>query len=378
MALQLIPLGPPATDSFTPLSQIGQSFFKQYDDGRKRAIEDQRKAALAEESKRTNGNVNLGSLGKTLLGVGDLEGALTAARLAEAQGDRQFLRQTNERDFQYRQQQDAVTNQRANQQVDLQKRALEGGRVPAGFRATAGGGFEPIPGGPEDPVYKRTSAEATAKPRDLPFNVVKELGERGGAAGDFSRISSGFKDEFAGYKYGALGDAANTLGRNTSIGNFGEQSQWWQEYQSKKNIIRNQLFGSALTATEAGEFNKADINPGMTPQQVRTNLQRQTEAAKRAAGKLASYYIKSGVDPERIEAALGYPLADLGVTIPAQRPGAVQSAPLPPLGGAQPQQPAQQPGPPPARLPFGQRAQQLMQSGMSKTEAFNQMQSEGY
>lgn len=40
MALQLIPLGPPATDSFTPLSQIGQSFFKNYDDGRKRKLED--------------------------------------------------------------------------------------------------------------------------------------------------------------------------------------------------------------------------------------------------------------------------------------------------------------------------------------------------
>ena len=40
MALQLIPLGPPAFDSFTPLSQIGQSFFKQYDDGRKRKLED--------------------------------------------------------------------------------------------------------------------------------------------------------------------------------------------------------------------------------------------------------------------------------------------------------------------------------------------------
>ena len=40
MALQLIPLGPPATDSFTPLSQIGSSFFKQYDDARKRRFED--------------------------------------------------------------------------------------------------------------------------------------------------------------------------------------------------------------------------------------------------------------------------------------------------------------------------------------------------
>jgi len=40
MALQLIPLGPPASDSFTPLSQIGKSFFSNYDDARKRRFED--------------------------------------------------------------------------------------------------------------------------------------------------------------------------------------------------------------------------------------------------------------------------------------------------------------------------------------------------
>jgi len=367
MALQLIPLGPPATDSFTPLSQIGKSFFSNYDDARKRAIEDQRKAALAEESKRTNGNVNLGSLGKTLLGVGDLEGALTAARLAESQGDRQFLRQTNERDFNYRQQQDAEANRLRQGGLDLQRKTLEGGRVPAGYRPTSAGGYEPIPGGPEDPAKKRADAEAVGKfnKKDLPFNVVKELGERGGAAGDFNRIAGGFKDDFAGYKLGSVvGEAANTLGRNTNVGNFGEQAQWWQEYQSKKNIIRNQLFGSALTATEAGEFNKADINPGMTPDQVRTNLQRQATAAKRAAGTLAKYYITTGVDPMQIEAALGYPLADLGITAPA--------GPAMPSGVA-PQQSA-----PPARLPFGQRFQQLTQSGMSKSDAFTQMQSEGY
>jgi hypothetical protein len=367
MALQLIPLGPPSFDSFTPLSQIGKSFSSNYDDARKRAIEDQRKAALAEESARTNGNVNLGSLGKTLLGVGDLEGALTAARLAETQGDRQFLRQTNERDFGYRQQQDAETNRQRQEALNLQREIANRKTVSEGYRALPGGGYEAIPGGPQDPAKIRADAEArnAAKPKDLAFNVVKELGERGAAAGDFNRIAGGFKDEFAGYKLGSVvGEAANTLGRNTNVGNFGEQAQWWQEYQSKKNIIRNQLFGSALTATEAGEFNKADINPGMTPDQVRTNLQRQAAAAKRAAGTLAKYYITTGVDPVQIEAALGYPLADLGIT--------------PPAGPAMPSGVAPQQSAPPARLPFGQRFQQLTQSGMSKSDAFTQMQSEGY
>ena len=375
MALQLIPLGAPATDSFTPLSQIGTSFFKQYDDARKRAIEDQRKAALAEESARTNGNVNLSSLGKTLLGVGDLEGALTAARLAETQSDRQFQRLTNERDFQYRQGQDAQTNRRADQSLDLQRRTIEGGRVPAGFRTNASGGFEPIPGGPEDPAYKRATAEATGKldKKDLPFNVVNELGKRGGIAADFSRLNDNFKDDYAGYKGSFLGEAANTLGRNTNLGGFGDQAQWWQDYQTKKNVTRHQLFGSALTATEAGEFNKADITPGMTPQQVRANLQRQTEAAKKAAGKLAGYYAQRGYDPASIETAVGFPLSELGINMPSTKPGSVQSAPLPPAGVPTPPT-----GQGAAKPSMRERFQQLTQSGMSKTDAFNQMQAEGY
>ena len=40
MALQLIPLGAPAVDTYTPLAQLGQTFFKQYDDARKRKFED--------------------------------------------------------------------------------------------------------------------------------------------------------------------------------------------------------------------------------------------------------------------------------------------------------------------------------------------------
>jgi hypothetical protein len=40
MALQLIPLGAPAVDTYTPLAQLGQTFFRQYDDARKRKFED--------------------------------------------------------------------------------------------------------------------------------------------------------------------------------------------------------------------------------------------------------------------------------------------------------------------------------------------------
>ncbi len=77
----------------------------------------------------------------------------------------------------------------------------------------------------------------------------------------------GFDDNFAGQPLG-LGELRNSIGR-TFGGGPQQQAEWWQDYQTKKNITRNNLFGSALTATEKGEFEKADINPSMDPKVIR-------------------------------------------------------------------------------------------------------------
>jgi hypothetical protein len=92
------------------------------------------------------------------------------------------------------------------------------------------------------------------------------------------------------------------------------------------------LFGSALTVTEKNEFDKANINPGMTPQAIKANLKIQREATQRAAAKLAKTYVKMGYEPDQIEAALGVPLAGLGISAPAagkQGPAGKGSAPAP-------------------------------------------------
>lgn len=179
--------------------------------------------------------------------------------------------------------------------------------------------FRPQPQEPLVPVEQpdgtvvytpRSQAAGKAVPpprrdaRGLPPTAIKELGEKGEAATNFIRLSGTFKDEFGGKGSAIVGDAQNLIGRNLGMGKS-EQADWWQDYQMQKNLIRNKLFGSALTASEASEFDKAAITPGMKPDIIRLNLARQKAAAVRAAKKLASAYKTGGYNEQQIFEALG-------------------------------------------------------------------------
>lgn len=161
------------------------------------------------------------------------------------------------------------------------------------------------------------SVPASDKPsRPLPQNAINALTEAGSTYEDFRRLSGSFDDGYGGFISDTAGNAANWSGRNLPGTGFAESAQWWQDYQNQKNIVRNKLFGSALTATEKGEFDKANITPGMQPTTIRANLQLQHDAALRAAKKLAQVQVLQGYSPDVIEAAIGLPLGDIGVDVP--------------------------------------------------------------
>jgi hypothetical protein len=188
--------------------------------------------------------------------------------------------------------------------------------IPNAYQPRPEGGLTFIPGGPADPevVARLAGVRGEAKPgRPLPAMTIKDLGTKGQAVDDMGRLTEGFQDGYGGYGTSWAGDITNTLGRNVGAG-FGDQANWWQDYQSRKNVVRNQLFGSALTAQEKGEFDKADISPGMTPAAIRANLARQQNAVTNAARKMATAYAQQGYSRDAIEAALGMPLDALGGT----------------------------------------------------------------
>lgn len=177
----------------------------------------------------------------------------------------------------------------------------------------------------ENPNDPRLQYAPRNNQRPLSRPVVNDLAEKGEAAFKTREFETSFQDEYGGWGNRVIGEGANYAARNFGVGNEAG-AEWWQNYNRQKNITRNKLFGSALTAKESGEWEKADINPGMTPKAIRANLAIQRAATERAARKLANTYVRQGASPEMIEDALGYSLDELGVELPGR-----QNAAAPPV-----------------------------------------------
>lgn len=208
---------------------------------------------------------------------------------AKTKIDQQF----KEREFGYRQQNDA-----ANREVTMRGQDVTSkGQDLADTRAR------------ESTALKNTS-------RPLPPKAIDDLSKASAQYENVSRLVNTFKGEYGGQPI--LGETRNLAGR--TFGDDSGQAQWWQDYQDQKNLIRNQLFGSALTVTERNEFDKAQISPGMSPKEIEKNLARQQSAAERALQKLSNVYRKGGYNAEQLDELTGSLTA---------KPIAPTAAPLP-------------------------------------------------
>jgi hypothetical protein len=179
-----------------------------------------------------------------------------------------------------------MTDARGRELADIQRQT---GRIPQGYRLNPTGELEPIPGGPAE-IGKA-----------LPNPAINALGSAGAAVEDTRRLTSSFQPGYGGKTI--LGDMSNTLGR--VMGDSTGQAQWWQDMDALQNRTRNELFGSALTATELAAWNKTSITPRMDPEQIRQNLQRRQEIEARAASKLARAYEAGGYNKTQIRELLG-------------------------------------------------------------------------
>lgn len=224
------------------------------------------------------------------------------------------------------------------------------------------GGQRFIKGGAGDPEYIKSISEARQKPREFSVSDITKLSEEGGKFANIKGFADTFQDRFAGYKAPVIGNAAMTAGRflpESIVGpNMTEGATWWQGYDRFKNVVRNDLFGSALTTNEQAAFERADINAGMTPEQIRKNLATQQAIAENGLKRKANALIQSGFDPKAIGATFGLKLEDIGIAVEPKRGGA--------------QQPAPQSGAPPAgssRLPAGVTPEQAISEAKAAVAA---------
>jgi hypothetical protein len=203
--------------------------------------------------------------------------------------------------------------------LDLKERSLnatiEGGKVPSGFQRQSDGTLAPIKGGPQDPEYIRGTTALKEKPRNMSISDITKLSEEGGKFANITGFVNDFKDEYAGKTI--LGEGANVAGRYLPEGLVGkstkEGADWWQGYDRYKNVVRNELFGSALTATEKAAFEKADVSPRMDSQTIKSNLNKQKSIVESAIKRKATAAIEAGYKPEAIASAYGVSLESLGI-----------------------------------------------------------------
>ncbi|RAI28274.1 hypothetical protein, partial [Rhodoplanes serenus] len=123
---------------WSPLNRIGDAIGQYRRDARmKEAIDEARATGKP-----------LDQLGMDLIAAGERDTGMAISRMAQAQAERAADNARADRAA-------ASLDAYRRQSLDLQRRTLEEGRLPQGFRRGADGGMEAIPGGPADPSYKR-------------------------------------------------------------------------------------------------------------------------------------------------------------------------------------------------------------------------------
>lgn len=148
----------------------------------------------------------------------------------------------------------------------------------------------------------------------LTAGTVEKMTKNAERMRNLSDLQSSFKDSYAG---NLLGNFENLGGRLGNIQSYAMlpaatpgQTEWWQQYDREKNVIRNELFGAALTASEAAAFDQADINPRMDPKIIKANLKKQRDIIERGLQRQGKVWAAQGYNRAAIDAAIGSDAAD--------------------------------------------------------------------
>jgi len=170
--------------------------------------------------------------------------------------------------------------------------------APSGYQWKPDGTLTPIPGGPADPSVR---SGAASQNRPIPQPVATHVQPQIDTRDTLDWAMGNFKPEYAGHTL--LGDVSNTLQAYIGTGPKG-QRDWWARIYNMDNIVRNQLFGSALTATEKAAWERTTVNPAMQPSEVVSNLQQRQRIVQAALSRQAKFLKANHYDPDAVDALL--------------------------------------------------------------------------
>lgn len=202
-------------------------------------------------------------------------------------------------------------------------------------------------------TFTETGKLEKAPSRQLSVTDMTKLEEEGQKFSDLKSFAETFKDDYAGYKVG--GSTLTGLARIGLPTASKESASYWQGYDRFKNVVRNNLFGAALTRAEMEAFEKADINPNMDPAIIKKNLELQQKIVTNGMRRKAQALILQGYEPRVVAATYGIDLRkDLGIDEDGNTVEPAKTPPPPDAARPDPKQPVKVNSPEEARkLPPG-------------------------
>lgn len=172
---------------------------------------------------------------------------------------------------------------------------------------------------PEDVAFQRSpdgkveaisgQSKNTAQAKSIPNAAAKPVEDAVGNLVALKTSAQSFRPEYGGYT--VTGGLTNQI---QSVANVGPEGQrdWWANFQSTDNLIRNSLFGSALTEGERKAYEATTISPRMAPAQIKKNLVRRASIIEGALNRKKKFFKANRYDPEAVDA-----LFDTGM-VPAE------------------------------------------------------------
>jgi hypothetical protein len=153
-----------------------------------------------------------------------------------------------------------------------------------------------------DRIFRLEGPEKPAK--TFPEGAANKLTEDVNQVEALTRALGGFQDDFAGSFLTGAESALQGAGLDFGMATPGQRN-WWADFNSTDNIIRNKLFGSTLTDGEKAAYLATTIAPYTDPQIIKENLQKRLDIIKKATERRYNRYIAAGYNPAEVEATVG-------------------------------------------------------------------------
>ncbi len=252
-----------------------------------------------------------------------------------------------------------VQRLRAQSELEKQRAATEAQKVRL---MTPGGRAEILkeqgidPNSPEGQNFIKYGAGATAgqKPKYMSDSAIKNAQEE---YANFREVSDLY-DSFSPEKntHVILPETRMAVGRYVNIPTVTPSQdavEWWQRYYRYQQIIRHKYYGAVLTPQEQRMFERADIQPGMSNDVIRKNLQMQKNLLGNALSRSIEARTANGVP--FYSALSGYGMTPEEYSQYARenpQSGSGAGATAPQNANPQAEAPAQQPQQPRKRLKY--------------------------